>query len=306
MRCAPLLAGPEALSIDIAFPSAQTHLFGLPEHASPLSLPSTRGPNAHYSDPYRLFNVDIFEYLADSPMAMYGAVPYVQAHSTKGTVGVVVLTASETWVDVEHAPEDGAVDTHWLAESGVLDVFLLPGAAGAAGPASVARQYAALTGPHALPAHWALGYHQCRWNYLDQADVLAVDARFDEVTADEKASGRGGQGWPLDVTWLDIEYADEHRYFDWDHAKFPDVKGMLAKIAAKGRKARAPLSSRPPILALADPHPLRFCPTCSTDGRHRRPAHQADRVVPRLRLRRRAGPPDQARGRVGRRRADRL
>jgi hypothetical protein len=74
--------GPEALSFDIDFPAAQTHLYGLPEHAAPLSLPATRGPGAHFSDPYRLFNVDIFEYLADSAMSMYGAIPLVHAHST--------------------------------------------------------------------------------------------------------------------------------------------------------------------------------------------------------------------------------
>lgn len=32
------------------------------------------------SDPYRLFNVDIFEYDLQNPMALYGAVPYMLAH----------------------------------------------------------------------------------------------------------------------------------------------------------------------------------------------------------------------------------
>lgn len=232
-----LFAGPESLSIDISFPAAQTHLYGLPEHASPLSLPSTKGALAHYNEPYRLYNVDIFEYLADSPMAMYGAIPLVQAHSPSGSVGVLALHASETWVDVEKHAGHGNVDTQWISESGILDLFLLPGAP-KNGPTALFKQYASLTGPSALPAHWALGYHQCRWNYLDQEDVLEVDRRFDEITAEEAASDVGGQGWPLDVTWLDIEYAEEHRYFDWDLGKFPDVRGMLAKIADKGRKVR--------------------------------------------------------------------
>jgi alpha 1,3-glucosidase len=34
------MKGPEALSIDVSFPSA-THVYGLPEHAAPLSLPTT-------------------------------------------------------------------------------------------------------------------------------------------------------------------------------------------------------------------------------------------------------------------------
>ena len=178
-------------------------------------------------------------------MSMYGAIPLVHAHSPAGSVGILALSASETWVDVERpAAGGGSVSTHWMAESGILDLFLLSGGRAEAGPRALAKQYASLTGPSALPAHWALGYHQCRWNYLDQADVLDVDRRFDEVTADEAASEEGGKGWPLDVTWLDIEYAEEHRYFDWDARKFPDIKGMLAQIAAKGRKVR-PRALRP-------------------------------------------------------------
>lgn len=64
--------------------------------------------------------------------------------------------------------------------------------------------------------------------------MLEVDRRFDAE----------GEGFPLDVTWLDIEYAAEHRYFDWDESKFPDVKGMLKQIEDKGRK----------VVAIVDPH----------------------------------------------------
>ena len=32
------------------------------------------------TDPYRLFNVDVFEYDIKNPMALYGSVPYMLAH----------------------------------------------------------------------------------------------------------------------------------------------------------------------------------------------------------------------------------
>ena len=32
------------------------------------------------TDPYRLFNLDIFEYDIKNPMALYGAVPHMLAH----------------------------------------------------------------------------------------------------------------------------------------------------------------------------------------------------------------------------------
>lgn len=212
-----LFPGPEALSLDITFPQAQ-HIYGLPEHATSLSLPDTVGPDAKYSDPLRLHNCDIFEYEADSSMALYGAIPLLHAHSKSSSVGVLNLVGSETWVDVLH--DKRGIHTHWMSESGILDLLLLPGPR----PSHLAKQYALLTGGTALPPQWSTAYHQCRWNYIDEADVLEVDRRFDESDI------------PLDVTWLDIEYAEEHRYFDWDKKLFPDPVGMLAKIADKGRK----------------------------------------------------------------------
>ncbi|RXK42031.1 alpha 1,3-glucosidase [Tremella mesenterica] len=217
--------GPEALSIDLTFPGVQ-HVFGLPEHASPLSLPDTIGTDAQYSEPYRLFNVDIFEYLADSPMSLYGAIPLLHAVSKSHAVGVLNLIASDTWVDVLHTK--AGVQTHWMSESGILDLFILPGPT----PDALFEQYAALTGPTPLPPQWSIGYHQCRWNYNDEPDVLGVQAGFDEADM------------PLDVTWLDIEYAEEHRYFDWDPKHFPDPVRMLDAVAEKGRK----------MVAIVDPH----------------------------------------------------
>jgi alpha 1,3-glucosidase len=209
--------GPEGLSLDITFPGVQD-IYGLPEHASPLSLPDTVGDSPRYTEPYRLFNVDIFEYLADSSMALYGAIPLLHAHSSTHSIGVLNLIGSDTWVDVHHTSE--SVQTHWLSESGILDLLILPGPR----PDDLFKQYAALAGPTPLPPHWSIAYHQCRWNYVDEEDVLEVDRRFDEADI------------PLDITWLDIEYAAEHRYFDWDEKVFPDPVRMLNKVADKGRK----------------------------------------------------------------------
>ena len=69
----------------------------------------------------------------------------------------------------------------------------------AADAEQVSRQYAALTGTTAMPQYFALGYHQCRWNYRDEADVAEVNAGFD------------AHDIPYDVIWLDIEYTDGKR-----------------------------------------------------------------------------------------------
>ncbi|KAH9856749.1 alpha-glucosidase [Lenzites betulinus] len=218
--------GPESLSLDIDFPR-HGHVFGIPQHATRLSLPTTTGEDAYYSDPYRLYNADVFEYLADSTMSLYGSIPFLQAHSAESTVAVFNAVGSETWIDIGR-PSPKSTTTHWISESGILDVFILPGPT----PADIFAQYSRLTGTPALPAHWALGYHQCRWNYVSSDDVRSVQKRFDE------------EDIPVDVFWLDIEYSEDHKYFMWDHKVFPDPVEMTKDVEAIERK----------MVVIVDPH----------------------------------------------------
>lgn len=204
--------------MDITFPR-HGHAYGIPQHASPLNLPSTTGKDPKYTDPYRLWNSDVFEYGADSVMSLYGSIPLLHAHSADSTVAVFNALASETYIDISH-PTPKSTETHWISESGILDLFLLPGPT----PETIFAQYARLTGTTAMPAHWALGYHQCRWNYVSSDDVRSVQRRFDE------------EDIPVDVFWLDIDYSPDHKYFIWKDKEFPDPVEMTNDVAANGRK----------------------------------------------------------------------
>jgi alpha 1,3-glucosidase len=208
------------LFLDVSFPS-HGHIYGIPEHATNLALPSTKGEGSKYSDPYRLYNADVFEYEADSPMTLYGAIPLLHAHSDQSTVGFFNLIASETWIDVWY-PSKSSAKTHWLSESGVMDLFIFPGPTAD----DIFAQYSRLTGPPVLPAEWALGYHQCRWNYMTSEDVRTVQRRLDE------------EDMPFDVIWLDIEHAEDHKYFIWNDKTFPDPVEMINDLEAVGRKVR--------------------------------------------------------------------
>ncbi|GAA6011944.1 hypothetical protein JCM11491_000111 [Sporobolomyces phaffii] len=241
--------GPESLSLDITFPGYE-HVYGIPQHASSLSLKETRGGEGAYTDPYRLYNLDVFEYEADSEMAIYGSIPFMKAHRAGSTVGVFLASASEDWIDItksstprsltsafkksQHSnstdlgPSSITTTTHWMAESGILDLFVFLGPS----PQDIFQQYTDLTGKSPLPQLFALAYHQCRWNYLNEDDVLEVQRRFDEADI------------PVDVIWLDIEYAEEHKYFIWDRRNFPTPEKMQEKLADKGRK----------LVAIVDPH----------------------------------------------------
>lgn len=233
--------GPESVGLDISFPGYE-HVYGIPEHASSLSLKETRsadGNDGKYKDPYRLYNADVFEYELDSPMTLYGSIPFMQAHRKDSTVGVLWLNAAETLVDItknRHTANQlsmgtvGAVDTqtHWFSESGLLDVFVFLGPQ----PEDVAQSYGALTGFTTLPQSFAIGYHQCRWNYVTDTDVIDVDRRMDKHKI------------PYDVIWLDIEYTDGKKYFTWDPLTFPNPEHMHKTLDKRERK----------LVAIIDPH----------------------------------------------------
>lgn len=57
----PSPTGPMSVGSDISFPGAHA-VYGIPEHASSLALRSTNEPAGAYSQPYRLYNLDVFEY----------------------------------------------------------------------------------------------------------------------------------------------------------------------------------------------------------------------------------------------------
>ena len=99
-------------------------------------------------------------------------------------------------------------------------------------PDRVLRQYTALTGTTSMPPMFALGYHQCRWNYRDEKDVKEVDEGFDEHDI------------PYDVLWLDIEHTDGKLYMTWDKGPFPTPKRMIEDVASRGRK----------MVTIVDPH----------------------------------------------------
>jgi alpha-glucosidase (family GH31 glycosyl hydrolase) len=107
-----------------------------------------------------------------------------------------------------------------MSETGIIDVFVFTGPK----PYDLFREYTGVTGKTPLPPMFAIAYHQCRWNYKDEADVRSVDQGFDENDI------------PYDVIWLDIEHTDSKKYFTWDPHHFPTPEKMQKELENKHRK----------------------------------------------------------------------
>ena len=247
--------GNEGLLLHFAFPGAEA-AYGLPEHASPFALrPTCRrigmaqkelpqyagDADAHcYSEPYRLYNLDVFEYDEDSSFGLYGSVPMLVTHSLCATAGqacsngVLWANAAEMFVEVAYslsADENErarSAEVWWVAEAGLIDLTLTPKLSFK----KVVQSLAALTGPAAMPQLFSTAYHQCRWNYRDEADVRSMDYGFDNNET------------PYDVLWLDIEHTDGKKYMTWDKNAFPNTSALFDELGQRRRK----------VVAIIDPH----------------------------------------------------
>jgi mannosyl-oligosaccharide alpha-1,3-glucosidase len=61
-----------AIGVDYTFVDS-FNVYGLAEHSDGLELKETRGANKKFEDPYRLYNLDVFEYVLDVNTALYGS-----------------------------------------------------------------------------------------------------------------------------------------------------------------------------------------------------------------------------------------
>lgn len=229
--------GAMSVGMDFSFPFAQ-NIYGIPEHTSPLSLPTTSvssaGLQSYYNQPYRLYNLDVFEYELDNTMALYGNIPFMIGHgisnNVANTAALFWFNPSETFIDVSDGGSnlEPHKESHWISESGEIDFFLISGPS----PSSVYKKFTGLVGTQSLPPMFALGYHQCRWNYKDEKDVSNVEYMFEKLD------------YPMDVIWLDIEHTNGKRYFTWDKLTFPTPLDMQANVTKHGRR----------MVTIVDPH----------------------------------------------------
>lgn len=101
--------------------------------------------------------------------------------------------------------------------AGALRYYLIPGP-----PERALRRLGELTGRAPLPPRWALGFHQSRWSYANEAEVLELLAGF------------ALHDLPLAAVHLDIHYMQGHRVFTVDPRRFPDLPGLAAQLHRRG------------------------------------------------------------------------
>jgi len=180
----------------------------------------------------RFWNTDALgdfpqEQWSDGPVdPYYASVPYVVVRNGEDYVGILLHNANSAFIDTgADASFFGDQDHNRRlvlgAEDGVPSLWIIVGPT----LAELTSKFAKLCGTAELPPLWALGYHQCRWGYKGEKDLVELDAKMVEHKI------------PNDGLWLDIDYMDGYRVFTYADEHFPHgVEGALSKIAKNKRR----------------------------------------------------------------------
>jgi len=146
---------------------------------------------------------------------LYVSIPFVLCRMDMQWFGLFVDNPARQYWDTRDC-ERGKITVD--AEDGYLDIYLVRGD----GPREIVRRYTALTGLPPLPPLWSLGYHQSRYSYMNQQEVVDTAAQF------------RANDLPADVIHLDIDYMDGYRVFTWDPERFPEPETMCRELHAMG------------------------------------------------------------------------
>ncbi|ASA25459.1 glycoside hydrolase family 31 protein [Paenibacillus donghaensis] len=184
---------------------SESHFYGLGEKSSFLDK---RGE--HYTN----WNTDVFAPHLPEIEALYVTIPLLIHMHGDLSYGLFLDNTGRSDFDMR---------SHGVAftigcDTGAYDVYFINGPE----MKDVVKRYTALTGRIALPPKWSIGYHQSRYSYMNQQEVLQLARTFREKKI------------PCDVIYLDIHYMDEYRVFTFDPVNFPEPQKMIAELAELG------------------------------------------------------------------------
>jgi alpha-glucosidase len=183
-------------------------LFGLGEQAGKFNI---RGQI------HRLWNTDPGGSYGPGQDPLYMPLPVYAGIHSQGSYLIFFENSFPAEFEFGKAALSGPDCCQIIFEGGLLRYYFIPGP-----PSRAIERYTELTGRPALPPRWSLGYHQCRWGYKTEADILQVTEGFQ------------AQDMPLSAIHLDIDYMDGYRVFTVDSTRFPDLPGLAARLQEQG------------------------------------------------------------------------
>ena len=166
----------------------------------------------HYA--YENWNTDNPDPHCDNFKSLYKSINFFMVYSKDGCVGILADNSYRTRFDFGKEQADYYF---WSHAGGALDYYLIPGKH----PGEVLERYLTLTGKAMLQQKWVYGFHQSRWSYFSQEEVLDM---VDTMRANRL---------PIDAVHMDIDYMEGFRVFTFHHSRFPDPKAYTQQLAQR-------------------------------------------------------------------------
>ncbi len=146
---------------------------------------------------------------------MHTAIPFYIGAAPDQAYGIYFDNSYRTWFDFASNDKQ---EIGFGAQGGHIDYFFLYGPS----VAEVVQNYVFLTGAPPLPGKKFLGYHQSRYSYETQEELLSIAAKLRD------------HDLPCDVLYLDIAYMEAYKVFTVNRERFADFKGMLERLKEMG------------------------------------------------------------------------
>lgn len=181
------------------------HIYGLGEKTGFLDKRGER---------YTMWNSDVYAPHVPEMEALYQSIPFLTVLNQGASYGLFLDNPGKTVFDMRTHADHAMLQT-WTGE---FDLYWIEGPT----MKEVLVRYGDLTGRMPLPPKWALGYHQSRYSYMDEKEVLELAHTFRDKEI------------PCDVIHLDIHYMNGYRVFTFDESRFPNPERMMEELRELG------------------------------------------------------------------------
>ncbi|WP_019424818.1 glycoside hydrolase family 31 protein [Paenibacillus sp. OSY-SE] len=185
--------------------SEDDHIYGLGEKTGFLDKRGER---------YTMWNTDVYAPHVPEMEALYQSIPFLTVLNNGNGYGLFLDNPGKTVFDMRTYANMAMIQS-WTGE---LDLYWIEGPT----MKEVIVRYSELTGRMPLPPKWALGYHQSRYSYMDEKEVMDLAHTFRDKEI------------PCDVIHLDIHYMNGYRVFTFDENRFPNPEQMMARLRELG------------------------------------------------------------------------
>ncbi len=179
-----------------------------------IGLGEKTGPLDRKGFGYTNWNTDNFGYTSGSD-PLYCSIPFYMGIHHNLAYGIFFDNTHKTFFNFGASNDRFS---SFSADTGEMNYYFMHGDS----VRDILQQYTFLTGRMEMPPLWSIGYHQCRYSYYPDKEVLNVANTFREKDI------------PSDAIVFDIHYMEKYKIFTWNKKDFSDPGKLLSQLRQLG------------------------------------------------------------------------